>query len=134
MARPGESSSGPGIPVVLLICKVRRDGLMRQIAGSDNVQKRRATLPAHSKTLCQMNFDEVAIAAAQLAEGIQSLHDTGSPCPPRAHATGKGNDSHPPRSECLQTKRTVTIIHSSGCRVFNKAGRGQAVLGQTDAP
>ena len=71
----------------------------------------RAAVPADAKTLGQVDFDEVAVLAAQLAEGIQSLDDAGATRPPRAHASRKRNNGDAPRGKGLETSGAVTIIH-----------------------
>ena len=86
-----------------------------------------------AKTLGQVDFDEVAIMAAEFAKRIQCLDDTGSARPARAHASRQRHHGNAPCGKGIETGRTMTIIEAIRRGILNEAGGGQAVLRQTDA-
>src|ERR1019366_10037772 len=67
-AASGRKQERPGIAVIVFRGEVIGDGFVGEIAGSDDVRKCDAILAADSKTLRQMDLDEVPILSSKLAE------------------------------------------------------------------
>jgi hypothetical protein len=110
------------------------DRFVGEIAGGDDMWKRRAALAAHPKTFGQVDLDEVAISSAKPAERVQSLYDSRTMRPPRAYASSQGDNCNTPCGKGIQTNCAVTPINVVRLDVLNKAGYRQAVLRQADPP
>jgi hypothetical protein len=52
-----------------------RDPIVGEVTGSDDVRQQRAALAAHAEALGQVSLDEVAVTAAEFAEGVERLDD-----------------------------------------------------------
>ena len=67
---------------------------MGQVAGGDNVWDGISGKTADLAALGQMKFNEIALFAAQLDEGVERFDHAGALGPAAARATGQGNDGH----------------------------------------
>ena len=80
---------------------MRLDGLVRQVAGGDDVGQRRAVPAAGAPAVGQVDFNKAAVFAAQAAKGIQRLDDARAFGPTAARAAGKRNHGHHSRCQRL---------------------------------
>src|ERR1039457_5831678 len=105
---------------------------MSEVAGRDDVRKRGAAFPAHPKTFCQVDLDEIAILSAQLTERIQGLHNSCATGPPCAQTSRQRHHCNASQGESLKASGTMAIINRIRGEILNEARSGQTVLRQTD--
>src|SRR5207245_10025663 len=91
--------------------------------------------------LSQRRFNEIAMPAGQIAEGIQRLHHAGPSCPAGAGAAGESNHGYLSGPQSFHTQfgeslvdRAGRVKNISGLNVLNGDAGGKPVLRQADAP
>ena len=82
--------------------QVRLDGLVRQIAGGDDVRQRTPDQAADAAALGEVHLEEAAMLPAQPAERVQRLHHARALRPAAADPAGQGDDRH--RAGCQRVE------------------------------
>src|ERR1035437_9508955 len=72
--------------VVALAGELPLDGIMGQVAGGYDVRQQRAAFAADAQALGQMQFDEIAMPPAELAERVERLDRARALGPAAAHS------------------------------------------------
>ncbi len=91
------------------------DGLVRQVAGCDDVRDRGPELALGFACLGEMDFEEAAVPAAQVDERVDGFDDAGTGCPSTADAGGKRHHGDFAALECR--------LATTDCRRRDRIGR-----------
>ena len=111
---------------------------MREVAGGENVRHRRACDARDAARFCEVRFEESAVPACELAEGMQRLHDARALRPAARGAGGEADDGGFAIAERGESARggiagrgAVGEIARRG--VLDHGGGGKTVLREADA-
>ena len=85
------------------------DGLVRQVAGGDDVRQQRTGCAAGAQALGQVDFHKAAMAAAQPAERVERLHHARALGPAAADAAGQRYHRHAPLASASSPVAAIVL-------------------------
>ena len=114
-------------------------GAVREVAGGENVRRQHARLAAGAQALGEVDLDEAAVAAAELAERVEGLDHARALGPAAAHAAGERNHGDAAGCERFLAGAAAGLGdlrglgQVAGADVFDDGVHRQAVLRQANA-